>query len=469
MEQSFQAGRCDTADNIMKKQNVNEKNFSRLAAAIMQFYDCDYESALNRLVSFKLKLICGKKIKTSRSLQAGLITAVNCGKRAFHGGVDVYLPEDNIPLQIKWKGRKTLNEVVEIHGGSISKSKPDKDDYILTFGKKPQTDNSLQIITSGWRGGVISNGDHISFKKETDLELSGIAAASLGVARAFLKISGILPFVMDESAGLSLWRPDMDWTDKNSDGPKIDHLPERLWILGLGHLGQAYLWNLSFLYGDNKPSILLQDFDYVEAGNYSSGLLLNKNDQGLRKTRIVSEWLERQGFTTIITERKFDKNIKRVEEEPRIALCGFDSASSRALLENAGFDLIIESALGGNLSDFDSIQLHTFPSSRFKAAEVWNEDNPDSSVFNEAVLNEFKDDEKCGIFADTLASKAISTSFVGAFAGSLVVAELLKSLHQGIKSEFISTKMRSLNNIQFIGKEVYTTEAAKNGFIEVQS
>ena len=70
--------------------------------------------------------------------------------------------------------------------------------------------------------------------------------------------------------------------------------------------------------------------------------------------------MEARYFNTIICERKFTKQTKREEEEPYVALCGFDSGNSRTYLEDTGFDLIIEAGLGGSLSQFDEISIHTF-------------------------------------------------------------------------------------------------------------
>ncbi|HKJ33720.1 MAG TPA: hypothetical protein VKA34_17950 [Balneolales bacterium] len=452
----------------MKDLNISENNFNRLAIAIMQNYNCSYKKALELLGSFKLKIVCGEEIRESPSLQAGLLTAINCGKRAFHGGVDVNLPDQNIPLCIKWNTEgKSLNDIIVAMGGILTNKKPTNKDYVLSFGIKPYNDNSLQVISSGWRSGVISLNDPVAIDKNFDFELAGIAGASLGVAKLFLKISGIDITALDKSNGISLWRTNKDWRKSKYDGPRVNYLPKNIWILGLGHLGQAYIWSLSFLYRESKPSILLQDYDTIEEANYGAGLLLDNDDEGSRKTRKTAEWLEKRQFPVTITERKFDENTKRTLEEPYIALCGFDSASSRKYLENAGFDLVVEAGLGGELSDFDNIHIHTFPSTNYKASNIWSNIDEQSSIHHEVVEKEFVNDNVCGILGQTLSNKAISTSFIGAFTSSLVLAELVKSLNDGIKSDFIGLKIRSLNHKSIIGDNRYNTQATRNGFIEV--
>ena len=64
-------------------------------------------------------------------------------------------------------------------------------------------------------------------------------------------------------AGLSLWRPDADWLACDLTEPALAFLPSRLWLIGLGNLGQAFAWALAVLpYGDRRDvQIVLQDFD----------------------------------------------------------------------------------------------------------------------------------------------------------------------------------------------------------------
>lgn len=123
---------------------------------------------------------------------------------------------------------------------------------------------------------------------------------------------------------------------------------------------------------------------------------------------------------TLISERPFDQNTRRNAEEPFVALCGFDSAQARALLGDAGFDLVVECGIGGTVNRFDEILLYTFPDASRTPAAMWtslNEDTLDSATA--ALLNGFGADTQCGVIAQTLARKAISASFVGAFASAI--------------------------------------------------
>ncbi len=453
------------------ENEITEDNFNRLSAAIMTKYKCSNSEAMDKLLNFKLNLVCSEEIKESLPLQAALLTAVNSGKRAFLGGVTVVLPND-VDCLLPWPSGKKLNEIVLELSGNID-SVPNEDAFTITFGLPSKDDNTLQVICNSWQGGILVNGDNaIELPKSNQLPLAGIAAGALGIGLAFLKFSGISISACDSSKGISLWRPDLNWLHSDAQGPIIKDLPKKYWILGLGHLGQAYLWNIGLLKYKNSSdvSIVLQDFDKITEANYSAGLLCEHNNEKQFKTRVASKWLEERGFNTLITERKYNENTIRIEEEPFIALCGFDSASARLHLDNTGFDLIVEAGLGGNLNEFDSIHLHTFPNSFKLPKDIWATVESENEI-NSEVQKQFDHLEKngCGIIAKTLASKAISSSFVGAFAGSLVIAELLRALNGGNRYDIISIHLRNMefNEAVLNKKKNYDVELSRNGFVSI--
>ena len=208
---------------------------------------------------------------------------------------------------------------------------------------------------------------------------------------------------------------------------------------------------------------MLQDFDSVVRANYSSQLLCEQNNIGRKKTRVCSDWLEARGFKTILTERPFDENTKRAGDDPFIACCGFDAAKPRRILEDAGFDLVVECALGANAARFDRIILHTFPDARQRAASIWA--NDDQSETDRNLIEAFRSKEDCGIIAETLAKKAVASSFVGAVAGALVTGEILRALNGGVRCEFLQTHLRHDAEPGVILKqEIYALRAARSGF-----
>lgn len=444
--------------------------FNRLSLSIMEKSHCGPEEALQQLASLSLHLECGETIRSSLPLQAALLTAVNTGKRAFLGGISVDLPLEVATL-LPWPGKKTLNEIVTELGGSFS-SKGEGASFGLTFGLAASIDNNrLQVICNDWQAGILNDNALSHFDLAGTVPTAGIFAGGLGVCFAFLKCSGIQMAVADQSVGLSLWRPDLPWLDEQAVGPAVTLLPKRFWLLGLGHLGQAYLWNIGLLpfLDPSEATILLQDDDKMTPANWSAGLLTRNNEKREQKTRLCSRWLERRGFTTLITERRFDEFTHRINEEPYLALCGFDSLDSRLPLEKAGFDLILEAGLGGNLASFDRISLHTFPGAAQTPEQIWQPSESHGQEINPAIYELVKDltDDICGILPMTLAGKAISASFVGACTGALIVVESIRGLHGGIRYDKITLQLRDLFGIRSIPNQLgkYGVELSRNGFI----
>jgi hypothetical protein len=449
----------------MKTITLNEDSLDRLAKAIMEKHSMGYADSISLLGRFRLNLVCDKSLIQSAALQASLLTAVNSGKRAFHGGVFVSMPS-GIPCRLNWPGKQTLNEAVKLLGGRFEAIENSAYSHTLYFGPPADAvEDGLQIVCSGWRGGIAPVGARFDFVPLSDFALGGILAASLGVAKGFLRVAGLSFRHVEKPQGVSLWRPDLDWTAPESEGPDLELLPKNLWLLGLGHLGQAYLWNLALLpfAEPDKVSFLLQDFDRIVEGNYSSGLLCEEVAIGKCKTRECSDWLETRGFRTIITERAFDSNTRRTGNEPFVALCGFDDGVPRRLLESTGYDLVIECALGADVEHFDRIILHTFPDASRKAQDIWAA--PPPQQLNQGIVDAFKTDGDCGILAETLARKAIATSFVGAFAGALATGELLRALHGGVRCEYIRAHLRDsdLPRVATLD-ENYLNRVARSGY-----
>jgi hypothetical protein len=417
------------------------------------------------LGNLHLHLSCGEEIRESAALQAALLTAINTGKRAFRGGVKVNLAKD-VPLQVPWPGVATLNEVVVAlgaaedagTGGGITKS--------LLFGDSRHASDSTRVLCDGWRAALLPADVKFAALTGPDFALGGVFAGAWAVAHAFLNAAEISHREIVEPIGLSLWRPDLPWLDVDAHGPPLHGLPAKLWLLGLGHLGQAYAWTLGLLpFSPNiAPTMYLQDYDAVEEGNWSAGLFCEPRHVGRPKTRLVSEWLEQRGFCTRLIERAFDGTQQRTKDEPRIALCGFDNPESRQVLEDVGFELVVDAGLGASLDHFDRIVLRTFPEATQKARDIYQKTVAHMPAMKPELFGE--DDDECGIVLQEIAGKAISSSFTGASAGALVVAEVLRAMHGGRRGEFLSMQFRDLElpSIHF-RDELYQLRVARNGSV----
>lgn len=135
---------------------------------------------------------------------------------------------------------------------------------------------------------------------------------------------------------------------------------------------------------------------------------------------------------------------------------------------SCGYDLVVECALGADAEHFDRIILHTFPDASKKAQDIWAA--PPPQQLNQGIMDAFKTEDDCGILAETLARKAISTSFVGAFAGALATGELVRALHGGVRCEYIRAHLRE-NDLPRIAllRENYLNRVARSGYCHTSS
>jgi len=449
--------------------SIEPSKINRLALCLMRSKGISHTEAVAELKRLTLSLGCTAEIKNSAALQAALLTAINTGKRAFLGGLRVELP-NNIPLKLRWPGSLTLNQVVTELTAGLPLPSGQSTSQTLHFGipngEIPR--KSLSIDCSGWRGGVQPARDIVHFENDDvpDFALGGVFAGGLAVHHAFIQVTGINSSACDTPKGISLWNPEENWLNISSEGPRLRALPSQLWCLGLGHLGQAYLWSLGLLPYE-KPSevlFLLNDFDRIEDANWGSGMLTECGDLNVLKTRVCLKWLQARGFDTLLCERRFDNRTYRHETEPAIALCGFDKAEPRRSLEEAGFDQVLECALGAGLSDFDCIHIHNFPNSRAKAKDLWGTER--SINIDRKLLEAFAQDQICGALAIDAASKAVSTSFVGAMAGAMVIAEVLRRYNKGLRFDEVLLNARNLKLCQSTASQALNdpTSAARLGF-----
>jgi hypothetical protein len=272
----------------------------------------------------------------------------------------------------------------------------------------------------------------------------------LAINEAFLFTRTAGSAVGRRPLGVSLWSPSSssDWISPSSDGPELLYLPSDLWLVGLGHLGQAFLWVLGTLpySGRDQLSLVLQDYDFITPSTESTSILTDSKLIGQKKTRAMAAWAEKRGFATNIVERRFDENFKRQPEEPPILLSGVDNAVARQKLDQVGFDLVVDAGLGRGYRDYRTMRLHTLPGSR-PASAIWNSsdssENIESRPAYQKLLKE-KDLDRCGV--TLLAGKAVGAPFVGSVAASLAISEILRLLHGGPVHDVIDLDLQSVDN-----------------------
>lgn len=424
---------------------LTEDNLCRLAVALIQRFGGSYADAMSQLERLHLHVVVGGDVAASPALQAALLTTVNAGKRAFLGGVTVELLCDG-DLLLPWSHATKLSAVVTELGGRIARSPDGGLLQTLCIGNASSSmRDALSVWVADWRGGIAPADSGFSLPGRQDFPTAGVMAAAFGLARGFVQLTGLSSHFVERPSGFSLWRPDLAFDDPKAIGPKLEFLPERLWLAGLGHLGQAYVWNLCLLpyQTPGETRFFLQDFDRVVKGNMCAGLLCDERFLGLLKTRLCMRWLEARGFQTHLIERRFDETLRLQTDEPMVALCGFDSVVPRRALSGAPFRLIVDCGIGDSHDSFDQLSLYTFPGANRSPEQIWGAAKVIEAPANPHSLAAFDQKQVCGVLAETLARKAVATSFVGAFAGSLATAEILRGLHNGTRCEAAAYHLRS--------------------------
>lgn len=413
-----------------------------------------HEAAVDLLKTFGLTIHVGSEVARSRNHQIALLTLVNVARRTFLGGIEV-VGLCEAPSLSALAPNGTLADAVQDLGGRIVRSaRPDWPAAVIG-GVKRSKDAApcWQLTWHGWSGGVIPHREQRRFEEIDAMSLAPALAAAVCAAEAFAFHSGDHPLAGRRATGLSLWNPGKDWQVLDGSEPSLAYLPSRLWLIGMGNLGQAFAWLLACLPYRNRGNIevVLQDFDRIAASNDSTSVLSFMGDVGRRKTRCVSAWLEERGFMTILEERRFGEHSRRGPDEPGVALCGVDNALARMSLEKAGFDLVVETGLGAGPNAFRSISLHTFPGSR-PAEQIWSRHigQTDASFENKPAYRALKDRgmNSCGLAQ--LASRTVGVPFVGVVAGSLVIAKLLRRLHGGNGLELASGSVASLDDFEIV-------------------
>jgi ThiF family len=419
------------------------------------------DEARRFLETLILQVAVGPDIQHDSAVQAALATIVNAGHRAFLGGVHVHLGA-NPSMVTGWAARLTAAETVTKYGGQVVRkltaSRP-----TLVLGHPAELAGSplLYLTWSGWSGGVVQS-------EESRLDgdgsvLAGVAAAGLGISETFQRqLGAVLPGRRD--IGISLWRPDLDWRHADAAGPVVRYLPASLWLLGLGHLGQAFAWTLGMLpYAKpGEAEFGLVDFDRIVEGNAATQLLARPSDAGRRKARVVADALERQGFATRLVERAYNEHFNPVahadpvRNEPSIALSGFDDITPRRVLGETGFTHVVDAGLGSGPVEYLDMVLHSFPAAEDPGTAFAKQDpsgRPLPQAYEAEITRCAKagDDEtatRCGML--DIAGVTVGAAFVGAFASTLVVADIMRLLHGGNNYSVISIDLRSPSGIQAV-------------------
>jgi hypothetical protein len=421
---------------------MNADSLGRIAKLFIDRDDASLEEAAAALAGFRVILRCGPEVSTSPTLQAGVLTAANIACRCFPGGLRLLGVQD-VPIHVPWSAGRTFRRaVVDVAGeASVGPLDPTFEKAVtVAFGTVDDCRDGLQAAFDGWTCAVSPFRERINLPGRERSVLTGVALGALAMSEVFLGNFGFAIEAGSRLAGLSLWRPDLPWDSPDAAGADapLRHLPQELWLLGLGHLGQAFAWALSLLPFSQPQdmNIVLQDYDRVVLANLDTGLLSYGTDIKSLKTRVANSFMEGRGLRPYLVERRFDENTHPQRDEPRIVLAGMDGKGPRHLLDQAGFDLVIDCGIGGALANFDSITMNVLPNGRITAAELWPANDDQAAARREAEAKRLASSrgvyqslfERQGCGHVELAGHSAAVPFVGAMSSALALSELVRRL-----------------------------------------
>jgi ThiF family len=368
------------------------------------------EDALLRFQTFDLQIIVGDDVHTNRALQAALVTILNAAPRTFMGRISVVGNIDTV-LDVGWFNGRTIEEVASRYG-VFTDSKAQECPTILVGNYKTDLSHcfALRLVCT-------ETGFHLA---PDDLTLSSaFAPVAAGVAAAGAALNELFQYHYfgRQWAGLRCIEFQLPLV------PKVTEMPRSVWVIGLGHLGQAALWTLGLSLdpGTQLPTLKLQDDDRITASSLSTGLLSRMQDVQRLKVDAVADAMQLLGYECERVSSRVQLTSD-LDDAAEVCLVAVDSYGFRRQLDKLRGPRVVEAGIGDGIEGFTKLQLHLLPGSR-SAADIWSGSDPRAtrrvSIEPPAYQQLLKQSaDECG--TTQLAGRSIATPFIGAFTGALM-------------------------------------------------
>lgn len=394
-------------------------HIARLARILVDSEGITFDEAQARLRALTLEIVVGSDA-TSQAAHAAVMTAISVGRRTFLGGVRVVGALDQplvtaLPIPVP-----SLREAVEMLGGEILETPASRRIVVGTAG--PQDGGwSVNAWWDGWRAGTAGPGK--GARMVGDNPLAGIAAGALSVGAAF---DAVREARSDVDTETNLW-PEVAGGSEAPDFHEV-FLPSSIWLVGIGNLGQAFLWALAALPYANPGdvSLVLQDRDHVSPENWATSVLVGDHNYGLLKTKVAEHWAMAKGFDVRRIDRRLVAADRLDDGDPRIALSGLDKIRPRKDLAQVGFDCVIDAGLGRTAKSFDTYRVTVFDNQRTIAAHFEDQDDPrveDVIPDGDAYQRLVTEIGRCG--TAEVAGAAVAAPYVSAVAATVAVSRLI--------------------------------------------
>jgi len=376
-----------------------------------------YEEAQYLFASFKLRIRVQAGFTAVPAGEAAVLTLLNAAPKTFLGGVELVGPLEERCTRAWFEGMK-LGEVAQHFGVTTATSAVDDVPTIYIGDCSPPEKTFCLGISLQPEGFILSPDRAVIGTPKCPVE-AGVAAAGAALNEAFQHIYRKAPL-----AG----QHEIRWKLPGT----IQKAPMcTLWMIGLGHLGQAFLWTAALAGGDHLPQgIRLSDYDIVSWSSLSTCLLVNTRDVGRKKVDVVAEQLEALGVQVQRDYERLDLDASIVRSEQDIAVVAVDNVTLRRSLDHLHAKRVLEAGIGDGADAFTRIQLHLFPGPR-KARDIWVGDDIRSASAVDLSKPAYqsllaKSGDECG--TTLVAGCSVATPFVGAFAGAVLSKLAMDSL-----------------------------------------
>lgn len=395
-----------------------DQRIARLSKILVDSESISFDEAQARLRAQTLEIVVGPEAVSPAS-HAAILTAVSVGSRTFVGGVRVTGAVNMRLNSVLPLDADTLADAAEMVGAS---------DFCYATSRKivvgmdggPTETWSVSPWWDGWKAGTTKSGEAHWGSGENPLP--GIAAGALAVGIAF---EAERKRFFDYRSEVDLWP-----VNTGMDAPYFENvfLPEALWLVGLGNLGQAYLWALSSLpFTDpSKVSLVLQDRDTVSKENWATSVLTKNGTYGSLKTKVAEDWTVAKGFKPRRVDRSLFARDRLENDDPRLALSGVDKYESRRNMAKVGFDCIVDAGLGRTASNFDRYRVTIFdqtrPIDKHFAGQV---DIPVAQFQHTGDAYRLLEDEigSCGMAE--IGGSSVAVPYVSALAASVAISRVI--------------------------------------------
>ncbi|MDE2813815.1 MAG: hypothetical protein OXM01_12355 [Gemmatimonadota bacterium] len=400
-----------------------ERQIARLARILVDSENISFDEAQARLRTLTLEVVVAPEA-ASPAAHAAILTAVSVASRTFVGGVRVTGSIDQSPNSALPLRAESLAEAAILAGAFGFDGCPSRKIFVGT-NEAPAEAWAVSPWWSGWSAGIVKPGE-VRWDAG-DNPLPGIAAGALAVGAAFDAQRGRYSDVGSE---VDLWP-----VGSGEIAPRFEEvlLPGALRLIGLGNLGQAFLWTLAALpYADPAGvSLVLQDHDKITEENWATSVLVKSEVYGMLKTKVAEQWALDKGFDVrrldcrlLATDRVDVDNVDN--NDPRLALSGVDKIEARKLMAKVGFDCIVDAGLGRTSSDFDKYRVTVFDRVRLIDEHFAGQNDEPAGVAipnGEAYQRLEEEIGSCG--AAQIGGASVAAPYVSALAAAVAISRVI--------------------------------------------